>query len=161
MVNQRKQHETNELSISEMESLLTSEFRSAFKAAVQDAILWKEAKLNAQKFLQSRGVTLSDRITVAFLDVELEGDRLKFFGADNKIPILDMYCPPTFVWWHFCRKIARVCEKKTVIIDPITGKKNVIESNCYLVCEEYIWDPELSLPKRPPWPPIPPPIPPQ
>ncbi len=63
-----------------------------------------------------------------------------------------MYCPPQRTWWSWCRQVMRVCEKRTVLVD---GEATEVEVNCYFVCQEWIWEPEFTLPTRPPFPPLP------
>jgi hypothetical protein len=144
--------EPRRLSLSDIEALLTREIRSAFESAAQDETLWEEAKRNTREFLRSRNIEIPAGVTVTFLEVEHEGDQLRYLGA-AEMPMLEMYCPPTKVWWHECRKIARVCNIQTTI--DFNGELQTVERDCHFVCEEFIWDPELTLTKRPPWPPIP------
>lgn len=129
---------------------LSRELREAFAEAVQDDRLWSDAKADPQAFLHEKGVR-EGGVSVAFLDVERSGDRIRYIGADGQV-ILDMFCPPERVWWHFCRKLMRVCEKHTIRIDD---EPKIVEFNCVLVCEESIWDDRPTLPKRPPFPPLP------
>ena len=130
---------------------LTEELRTAFAEAAGDEGLWGQAKEDPDRYLEGRGVPLSETFSVAFLDVEREGDMIRYLGAGG-LTLLEMYCPPERVWWSFCRKVMRVCEKRTVIIN---GEPKEVDANCYFVCEEWIWESEFTLPTRPPFPPFP------
>jgi hypothetical protein len=130
---------------------LTKELRTAFEEAARDDDLWGEAKADPDRYLEHRGVPPSDQFSVAFLDVEREGDTVRFLGGGG-VSLLEMYCPPQRTWWSWCRKVMRVCEKRTVLVD---GEAKEVDVNCYFVCEESIWEPEFTLPTRPPFPPLP------
>jgi hypothetical protein len=130
---------------------LTREIREAFAEAVHDQELWTQARDDTQSFLRAREIEITSGATITFLDQVREGDWLKYLGAGAK-SILEMYCPPTRTWWNECAKIARVCETRTV---EVKGELVQIEVDCYFVCERFIWEEELTLPQRPPWPPIP------
>ncbi|HEX5374922.1 MAG TPA: hypothetical protein VFW48_02080 [Solirubrobacterales bacterium] len=129
---------------------LTQELREAFADAAQDDQLWAEARADPRAFLRQMGVA-EDGFSVAFLDAEQRGDRIRYIGAGDQV-VLEMFCPPGRVWWHFCRRLMRVCEKRTLLIN---GEEETIDVNCFLVCEEWIWDEQLTISKRPPFPPLP------
>lgn len=130
---------------------LTKELRAAFDEAARDRDVWEEARADPTRFLESRGIPPSDQYTVGFLDVTRDADTVRFLGAGDQ-SLFEIYCPPERMWWGWCRKVMRVCETQTVIVN---GVATTIEVNCHFVCAEWIWEPELTLPKFPPFPPLP------
>lgn len=129
---------------------LSRELREAFSEAAQDDRIWNDAKADPGAFLRERGVG-EDGFSIAFLDAERKGDSIRYTGAGGQL-VLEMNCPPQRMWWHFCRRLMRVCEQRTIIVD---GKPETVDINCFIVCEAWVWEEELTLPKRPPFPPWP------
>jgi hypothetical protein len=132
-------------------SALSQEIRAAFVEAAQDERLWTEAREETHRFLRAREIEIPIGITITFLDQLRDGDWIKYLGPRGS-SILSIYCPPERAWWAQCSKIVRACETKIVTIN---GEPKEVESNCYFVCEQFIWEEQLSLPQRPPWPPLP------
>ncbi len=134
-----------------VDQVLTNEaMRRTFQEAAENNDLWRRAVEDTPAFLAERGVEVPEGFSVDFLDVERQGDVIRFTGGAGFF--LDVFCPPIRTGWEFCRKVDLLCETEKAIVD---GKEVTIKKNCYIVCLEHIWDPEFTLPTRPPLPPLP------
>ena len=140
--------------------------REAFAEAARDERLWELATRDGEAYLRERGIELPPDISLSFLNLERQGDWI-FWSGPGHAPVLDMYCPPTRTFWSQCAKVGRACEKKTVAYcqatqnptpgDPCFPDQTVVtevDTNCYFVCDRFIWEPEFTLTTRPPFPPL-------
>jgi hypothetical protein len=149
-----------------LDRFLSPEVREAFAAAARHDELWQAATRDGELYLRERGIEVPKDLNVSFLNVQRQGDWMIWSDGDFG-PLLEMYCPPMRTWWQECRKTMQVCETRQVAYckattnpdpkDPCYPKASVLEEvnvNCYTVCEQSIWEPELTLPIRPPFPPV-------
>jgi hypothetical protein len=149
-----------------LDRFLSPEVREAFAAAASHDELWQKATLDGEAYLRARGVEIPRDLSVSFLNVQRQGD-WTIWSDGGFAPLFEMYCPPVRTWWQECRKLMRVCESRKVAIckattnpdpkDPCYPKESTVEDievNCYTVCEQSIWEPEMTLPIRPPFPPM-------
>lgn len=149
-----------------LDRFLSPEVREAFAVAGKRDELWQIASRDGERYLRERGIEVPKDLDVAFLNVQRQGDWM-IWSDGGFAPLLEMYCPPERTWWQECRKVMRVCETRKVAFckdttrpdpqDPCFPKESVVEDvdvNCYTVCEQSIWEPELTLPIRPPFPPV-------
>ena len=150
-----------------IDGLLSPAVREAFASAAQDRALWDVATRDAARYLRQRGIEVPPDLHVSFLDVQREGDWIRFGGIDEDA-LLDMYCPKLRTGWEMCAKVIRACEQKTIAFcrdttnpnlqDPCFPRETVvdtIDTNCYFVCDRFIWEKEFTLSTRPPFPPLP------
>jgi hypothetical protein len=149
-----------------LDGFLSPEVREAFATAARNDKLWQLATRDGEAYLRERGIEVPKDLNVSFLNVQRAGDWMTWSGGDFA-PLFEMYCPPERTWWQECRKTMQVCETRTVAFckatatpdpkDPCYPKQSAIAEvnlNCYTVCEQSIWEPELTLPIRPPFPPV-------
>lgn len=149
-----------------LDGFLTPAVREAFDAAAHHDELWKLATRDGESYLRERGIEIPPDLSLSFLNVQRQGDWM--IWTDGRFaPLLEMYCPPVRTWWQECAKTMRVCESRTIAIckntttpnlkDPCYPQETSLENvdlNCYTVCERSIWEKELTLPTRPPFPPV-------
>jgi hypothetical protein len=138
-----------------LDRFATIEVRKAFSDAARDRRLWDVATLDGEAYLRERGVEVPADLSVTFLNVERGGDLVRFSGHRFE-PRLDFYCPPERMWWQECARIMRVCDTEQVAVrrgDDIVIVE--IETNCYFVCEQSIWEERFTPTIRPPFPPLP------
>jgi hypothetical protein len=111
----------------------------------KDEERWKIAKRNPHGTLREFGIQLPRGLSVAFLDVQPDGNRISYIGA-GRSPIITVPRPKGR---RYCPKVVRICERRFFLRqEPGSSTyRSGWETNCFELCADArgLW----------PWPPIP------